>query len=98
MCGVMEHVIADVSEHQACKHGRGQATENHKKHTVKEKCQGNTHDRRHNKSARVVGIIMMHSMDHVMQSFSPSSLRFIMKYEPMNEIFEQGPEQDSQQE
>ena len=35
--------------------------------------------RRHDETPRVVGIIVMHSMNHKMQLLSPTSLRFVME-------------------
>ena len=94
---IMEHVVADITENQPGKHGRRKASKNQKKQTVKKKRERDAYDWRHNEPSRIVGIIVMNAVNHVVQSLSPTSLRFVMKYVPVNEVFDQRPEQNAEQ-
>src|SRR5438034_4456912 len=97
MSRVMEHVIANVTENQPGKHGRRKASKNQKKQTVEKKREWNAYARRHNEPPRIVGIIMMDAVNNVVQSFSQTRFRFVMEYVPVDEIFDQRPEQNAQQ-
>ena len=85
---VMEHVVTDITENQPGKHGRRKASKNQKKQTIEKKRERDADDWRHNQPSRIVGIIVMHAVNHIVQPFSPTSLRFVMKYVPVDEIFE----------
>ena len=89
---VMEHVIADITENQTGKHSRRQAPKSQKKQTIKKKRERDADDGWHNKPPSVVGIIMMHAVDHIVQSFAPTSFGLVMEYVPVDEVFDQCPE------
>ena len=93
--GIMEHVIADITENQARKHGRRKVSKNQKKQTIEKKRERDTYDRGHNKPSRIVGVIVVHAVNHIVQPLSKTSLGFIMEYIPMDEILTQRPEQNA---
>ncbi len=92
---IMEHVIADITENQPGKHGRRKASKKQKKQTIEKKRQRDAYHWRHNEPSRIVGIIVVHAVNHIVQLLSPTSLRFVMKYVPVDEIFDQRPEQNA---
>ena len=59
----MEHVVADITENQPGKHGRSKAAENQKEQTIEKKRERDAYDWRHNEPSRIVGIIVMNTMD-----------------------------------
>ena len=82
--GIMEHVIAEITENQARKHGRRKAPKNQKKQTIEKKRERNAYSWRHNEPSSIVGIIVVHAVNHIVQSLSPTSLRLVMKHESVN--------------
>src|SRR6059058_4981074 len=94
---VMEHVVADVTKDQSSEHARCKTPENQKEKTIEKKRKRDTYAWRHDEPASVVWIIVMNTVDDVVQPFSQAGLGFIMKYVPMDEVLEQRPEQNTEQ-
>ena len=92
---VMKHVVTNITEHQSGKDAWRETSEDQEENAVKEKSERNTDARRHHESSRVIRIIVMNTVNNVMQSLSDSRLRLVMKDVSMNEIFEQCPEQNA---
>ena len=89
---VMEHVIADVAKNQSGKHARRQAPENQKEETIKKKRKRDADAWRHHEPPCVVWIIVMNTVNDVMQPFSQMGLGFVMKYVPVDEVLDERPE------
>src|SRR5438045_9739400 len=87
MSRVMEHVIANVTENQPGKHGRRKASKNQKKQTVEKKREWHAYDWRNNEPTRIVGIIMMDTVNNVVHSFSQTRFRYVMEYVTVDDIF-----------
>ena len=94
MRGVMQHIVTNITEDQPPKDARCEAPENQEENTVKQKGERNADARRHDKSPRVIRVIMMNAVNNIVQSLSQARLWFIMKEVPMDEIFDQRPQQD----
>ena len=93
---VMEHVVADVPKNKSGKHSRRQTPENQKEETIKKKRERDADARRHHEPPCIVGIIVMNTVNNIVQSFSPTGFRFVMKYVPVNEVLDQRPEQNAE--
>ena len=97
VCRVMEHVIADITENQTGKHSRRQAPKNQKKQAIKKKRERDAYNGRHDKPSRIIGIIVMHAVNHIVQPFAPTSFGFVVEYVSVDQIFYQRPEQNAEQ-
>src|SRR5262245_8622465 len=95
---IMEHVVADIAEHQSSKHAGRKPTEDYQEDAVKKKCERHTDTRRHNKPFSIVWIIVMHAVNDIVEPFSQARFRFVMENVSMDQIFEQRPEQYTEQE
>src|SRR5215472_3671897 len=95
---VMQHVVADIAEHQSSKRTRGKTSEDQQEYAVKNKCKRHTDAGRHNKSSCVVWIIVMDAMNDVVEPFSNPRFRFVMEDVSVNQILEQCPEKRTEQE
>jgi hypothetical protein len=89
---VMEHVIADITKNQSGKHARRQAPENQKEETIKKKRKRDADAWRHHEPSCVVWIIVMNTVNNVMQPFPQMGLGFVMKYVPVDEVLDERPE------
>ena len=97
MCRVMEHVIADIAKNQPRKHRRRKTSKNQKKQTIEKKRERDAYDGRHNEPSRIVRIVMMNTMDDIVQALSQTGLRFVVENVPVDEVLEQRPEQNAEQ-
>ena len=94
---VVKHVVANVAEDQPGKDARRHATKDQKKKAVKKEREWDADTRRHDQSSRIVWIIVVNTVNDVVQPFSGSRLGFVMKDVPVDDVFEQCPEQNTQQ-
>jgi len=94
---VMEHVVANVAENQSGEHARRQAPENQEEKTIEKKRKRNAYAWWHDEPSSIVWIVVMNTVNNVMQSFSQARLWFVMKYVPVDHVLEQRPEQSTEQ-
>src|SRR4029077_19604696 len=95
---VMEHVVTDIAKHQSGEHAGRKAPEDYQEHAVEKECERHTYTGRHNKSSCIVWIIVMHAVNDEVQPFSHARFRFVMEDISVDQIFEQRPEEHTQQE
>ncbi len=94
---VMEHVVGNVTEDQSGKHARRQVPENQKEQTIEKKRKRDAYTRRHDEASSIVWIVVMDAVNNIVQSFSQTSFRLVMKYVTVDEVFEERPEQNTKQ-
>src|SRR5690349_24780570 len=92
---VMKHVVADITEDQSGKRARCKAREDQQETAVEKKSEWHADTWRHDEPPPIVWIIVMHAVDDVVQPFSQARLGLVMKDVPVDDVFEQGPEQNT---
>src|SRR4030095_2550287 len=98
VCRVVNRVVTNVAEREAGRDGRRKAAESHGKQHSKEDRQWDAYNRRHNQPGRVVGVVMVNTVDHVMQKFANTGLWLVMKNVSVDDVFEQRPDEHANNE
>ena len=94
MNGVVRQIVRQVAEYEACKEwGDKMSAENIPEYEVEHHRQRDAHYRRHDKPGRVVGVVVMYTMEHEADLLSQLALRGEMENEPVKCVFGQAPDQ-----
>ena len=94
---IMEHVVANVAENQSSEHALCKTPKNQKEKTIEKKRKRNAYAWRHDEPSSIVWIVVMNTVNDVVQSFSQTRLWLVMKYVPVNEVLEERPKQNTEQ-
>src|SRR6516165_822827 len=88
---VVQRIIKNVAADQSGHDRRTKLAKDEREQYVKENCQRNAHQWRHDQPAGVIGIIVMDAVHDKMQRLSKSSVRLVMEDKPMNHVLQQCP-------
>jgi phosphatidylglycerophosphate synthase len=92
---IMERIVEKIAGEQAREHRRGVATEKENKQSIEDYCERHAHDGRHDQAAGVIGIIMMHAMEHEVKLLSPFAPRLIVENPAVHRVLDETPNQDA---
>ena len=94
---VMDHVVTEITEDQSGESWRGVTTKDNEKDSIKDKRERDADARWHDEPARIIRVIVMHAVQHKVETFSPAIFGFVVKCVSMNEVLEQRPTEKTDQ-
>jgi len=94
--GIMDCVVAHITKSKTCQRRRSEPAKGQNKDCVENDGQGNADYRRHNEARSIVRVIMMDPMHDEVEQLAQTSLRFVMEHVPVNDVFQERPDQNSE--
>ena len=92
---VMDCFIKNVTDEQARKDGRSEATEAQGTDNIKKHSNRDADARRSGDPANIIRIVMMGAVYYEMETLGPTTLRSIMEEIAMDDVFERGPDKQA---
>ena len=92
---IMDCFVKNVTQHQAGKDRRGEATEDQSADDIKQRSNRDAHARRSRDPTNIIRIVMMGAMYYEMEPLGPTALRSMMEEIAMEDVFDPGPNKQS---
>ena len=92
---VMQGIVEEITGEKSGVDRERETTEGEEESPVEKEGEGNAHARRHDQPAGIVRVIVMHAVEHEVQSLAPGAPRLVMEDPTVHGVFHKAPDENA---